>query len=66
MGQENAKMEDATMNIVFEEPTRAYSADKPIIGQIEIDSKKTIPAYGIEVYLKQVDRSYKIDRGDKG
>ena len=66
MGQENAKMDDATMKIVFEEQTRSFSADKPIVGQIEIDSKSAIPAYGIEVYLKQVDRSYKIDRGDKG
>ena len=59
-------MDDATMKFVFEENTRAFSADKPIIGQIEIDTKKPIPAYGIEIYLKQVDRSYKIDRGDKG
>ena len=38
MGQENAKMDDATMKIVFEEQTRSFSSDKPIIGQIEIDS----------------------------
>ena len=66
MGSENSRMEGASMQIVFEGRERAYSADQPIVGVIEVDTDKAIPAYGIEMFLNQIDLSHRIDRGDKG
>ena len=66
MGSENERMKDASFNIVLEGNDRAFSCEKPIIGVLEVDSEKAIPAYGIEIALIQVDLSHRVDRGDKG
>ena len=54
------------MNIVFEGDSRAFDANHPIVGTINIDSNQAIPAYGIQLKLELIDSSKEVDYGDKG
>ena len=40
-------MPGASLKIVFENEIRAFNADHPIIGSIDIDAPEEIGAYGI-------------------
>ena len=54
------------MDIVFEGDSRAFDANHPIIGTINVDCPEAIPAYGIELKLELIDMSKEVDYGDKG
>jgi len=47
MGNENSRMDHATMTINFTNDVRAFDANHPITGTITVDSRTPIPAYGI-------------------
>lgn len=54
------------MTIRFEGDARAFDANHPIVGMIEIDTNQAIPAYGIQLKLELIDSSKEVDYGDKG
>ena len=54
------------MTICFEGDSRAFDANHPIVGTINIDSAAAIPAYGIQLKLELIDSSKEVDYGDKG
>ncbi len=66
MGAEKSRLEGASMQIHIEGDMRAFDADHPICGHIDIDSNQAIPAYGIQLKLELVDMSKEVDYGDKG
>lgn len=59
-------MDGATMHIQFEGDSRAFDANHPICGTINIQADRSIPAYGIQLKLEMVDMSKEVDHGDKG
>ena len=54
------------MQIQFEGDSRAFDANHPICGTINIYAERAIPAYGIQLKLELVDMSKEVDHGDKG
>ena len=66
MGAGKSRLEGATMQIAFEGDSRAFDANHPIIGTINVNCQEAIPAYGIELKLELVDMSKEVDYGDKG
>jgi len=66
MGAGKSKLDGASMTISFEGDARAFDANHPITGTINIDSNQAIPAYGIQLKLELVDMSKEVDHGDKG
>ena len=66
MGAGKSKLDGTSMTICFEGDSRAFDANHPIVGTINIDSAAAIPAYGIQLNLQLIDSSKKIDRGGKG
>ena len=54
------------MTIVFEGDARAFDANHPIVGTINIDSNQAIAAYGIQLKLELIDMSKEVDHGSKG
>ena len=66
MGQGKSKLDGTTMTIVFEGDSRAFDANHPIVGTINIDTNQAIPAYGIQLKLELIDSSKEVDYGDKG
>ena len=66
MGQGKSRMDGATMQIQFEGDSRAFDANHPICGTINIYTERAIPAYGIQLKLELVDMSKEVDHGDKG
>ena len=66
MGQGKSKLDGTTMTIVFEGDSRAFDANHPIVGTINIDTNQAIPAYGIQLKLELIDSSKEVEYGDKG
>ena len=66
MGAGKSRLEGASLNINFEGDRRAFDADHPIVGQVNIHTNVAIPAYGIQLKLELVDMSKEVDHGDKG
>ena len=61
MGAEKSRSNDCTCTVIFEGDSRAFDANNPIVGTIQLDAKATIPAYCIQATLQQREHSLKID-----
>jgi len=66
MGANKSRLDGTKLTIVFEGDARAFDAEHPITGVIVLETNQSIPAYGINLKLEQVDSSKEVDRGDKG
>ena len=66
MGAEKSRLEGASLSITFEGDMRAFDAENPLTGTINIDTNQAIPAYGIQLKLELIDMSKEVDYGDKG
>jgi len=66
MGANKSRLEGASLAINFEGDMRAFDANHPIVGQINIHSNQTLPAYGVMLKLELIDTSKEVDHGDKG
>ena len=66
MGANKSRLEGASLAINFDGDLRAFDANHPITGQINIHTQKAIPAYGVQLKLELIDMSKEVDHGDKG
>ena len=66
MGANKSRLEGASLAINFDGDMRAFDANHPITGQINIHTQRAIPAYGIQLKLELVDMSKQVTHGDKG
>ena len=66
MGANKSLLEGASLSINFDGDMRAFDANHPITGQINIHTQRPIPAYGIQLKLELMDTSKEVTHGDKG